>query len=249
MSKVFIVSGASKGIGAAVTRHLLGQKHKVVLTARSGDLLERARAEHPGQVEYVAGDMADPTVAATLAKIAVDKFGRIDGVVINHGVLENTALGDMSVDNFRSMYEINVVSCFAMAKAALPELRKSKGCIVWVSSGAAVKTYQGWGGYGSSKAAINSLSSHLASEERDITSVAIQPGRVDTDMQQLIRDTGSNTMDKAVYDTFVQAKEKGELLKPEQPGNVIARFVASPSKELSGKFTGWNSPELAAYQE
>lgn len=125
----------------------------------------------------------------------------------------------------------------SQAKAGLPELRKSKGCIVWLSSGAAVKTYQAWGGYGSSKAAINSLAAHLAAEEKDITSIAIQPGRVDTDMQQLIRDTGSDTMDKAVYDSFVQAKETGILLKPEQPGNVIARFVASPSKELSGKFT------------
>ncbi|KAM3454149.1 hypothetical protein MY3296_003204 [Beauveria thailandica] len=249
MSKVFIVTGASKGIGAAVTRHLLGHQHKVVLTARSGDLLKRVQAAHPGQVEYLAGDMADPTIATRLAEVAVAKFGRIDGVVINHGVLENKKLADMSVDNFRSMYEINVVSCFAIAKAALPQLRKSKGCIVWVSSGAAVKTYQAWGGYGSSKAAINSLSSHLAAEEKDITSIAIQPGRVDTDMQQLIRDTGSDTMDKAVYDTFVRAKETGGLLRPEQPGNAIARFVVSPSKELSGKFTGWNSPELAAYQE
>lgn len=191
--------------------------------------------------------------------MAVDKFGRIDGLVINHSVLENKTMAEMSVDSLRNMYEVNVVSCFAMvgqktapmkrwdqclkrltlsqAKAGLPELRKSKGCVVWVSSGAGVKTYQAWGGYGSSKAAINSLSGHLAIEEKDITSIAIQPGRVDTDMQQLIRDTGSGTMDKAVYDNFVQAKETGILLKPEQPGNVIARFVASPSKELSGKFT------------
>lgn len=62
MSKVFIVSGASKGIGAAVARYLLGQNHKLVLTARSQDLLEGVKAAHPGQVEYVAGDMSDPTV-------------------------------------------------------------------------------------------------------------------------------------------------------------------------------------------
>ncbi len=66
MSKVFIVSGASKGIGAAVARHLLAHHHKVVLTARSRDLLESVRAAHPGQVEYVAGDMADPTVRLVL---------------------------------------------------------------------------------------------------------------------------------------------------------------------------------------
>lgn len=96
---------------------------------------------------------------------------------------------------------------------------------------------QAWGAYGSSKAAINSLSAHLALEEKDITSIAIRPGKVDTGMQQLIRDTGSGTMEKAAYESFVKAKETGELLKPEQPGNVIARLVASPAKELSGKFT------------
>lgn len=71
MSKVFIVSGASKGIGAAVTRHLLAHKHKVVLTARSRDLLEGVKAAHPGQVEYVAGDMADPTVRRLLLLLFV----------------------------------------------------------------------------------------------------------------------------------------------------------------------------------
>lgn len=122
------------------------------------------------------------------------------------------------------------------AKAGLAELRKTKGCIVWLSSGAAVKHYQAWGAYGSSKAAINSLSGHIAVEEKDITSIAIQPGRVDTDMQQVIRETGAASMDKAQYENFVEAKETGILLKPEQPGNVIARVVITPPKELSGKF-------------
>lgn len=67
MSKVFIVSGASKGIGAAVARYLLSQKHKVVLTARSRDLLEGIKVAHPGQVEYIAGDMTDSTVKSNLS--------------------------------------------------------------------------------------------------------------------------------------------------------------------------------------
>lgn len=75
-------------------------------------------------------------------------------------------------------------------------------------------------------------------EEPDITSVAIQPGRVNTDMQALIRSTGKGVMDDAAYATFVDAYDDDSLLKPEQPGNVIARVVANPSKELSGKFMG-----------
>lgn len=61
-TKVFIVTGASKGIGAAIARHLLGQSHKVVLAARSGDLLEALKKQYPGQVEYVAGDITSPDV-------------------------------------------------------------------------------------------------------------------------------------------------------------------------------------------
>jgi NAD(P)-dependent dehydrogenase (short-subunit alcohol dehydrogenase family) len=135
------------------------------------------------------------------------------------------------------------------AKAGLKELRKTKGSIVWVSSGAASNAYQSWTAYGSSKAAMNSLSAQLAAEEPDVTSVAVAPGRVDTDMQAIIRSEGSASMDKATYDNFVDAFTTGKLLKPEQPGNVMARLAASPDQSLSGKFVNWNSPELKQYQD
>lgn len=117
----------------------------------------------------------------------------------------------------------------------MAELRKSKGCVVWISSGAALKPYVGWCAYGSSKAAINSILQHLAREEPDITSIGISPGRVDTGMQEQIRSAGKESMDKTQYEDFVNVFEQGKLLKPEQPGNVVARLVASPNKELSGQ--------------
>jgi hypothetical protein len=110
-----------------------------------------------------------------------------------------------------------------------------------VSSGAATKQYAGWSSYGSSKAAYNSISGHIAIEEPDITSVAIAPGRVDTEMQGIIRSGGKESMNQAQYESFVDAKEKGILLKPDQPGNVMAKFVADPLKELSGKFFSYVS--------
>lgn len=83
---------------------------------------------------------------------------------------------------------------------------------------------------------MNSFASHLAVEEPGITSIAIAPGRVNTDMQGTLRSAGKETMDKAQYDTFLQAFKTGDLLRPEQPGNVIAGVVAEPPKEQSGKF-------------
>ena len=137
---------------------------------------------------------------------------------------------------------------------------------MWVSSGAANKPYTAWAAYGSSKAALQSISTHLAVEEPDITSITVAPGRVDTDMQALLRAAGKESMNKAQYDSFVDAFEQGQLLKPEQPGHVIAEFVARPDRALTGQClkyvaTGaarrhrllttpsWNSSELRAYQE
>ncbi|KAI8725492.1 hypothetical protein NCS52_00120300 [Fusarium sp. LHS14.1] len=248
-SKVFIVTGASKGIGAAITRYLLGQSHKVVVTARSSEPLEGFKKSYPDQVQFIAGDIVDPEMPTKLTELAVSSFGKIDGLVINHGLLAPKRFADTTVDEWKHIYDVNVFSGIAIAQAALNELRKSKGCIVWVSSGAATKHYKGWASYGSSKAVYNSISAHLALEEPDITSVAVAPGRVDTDMQGVLRAEGQNSMDEAQYATFAEAKEKGTLLKPEQPGQVMAKFVTDPLKSLSGKFFTWNSPEVAAYQE
>ena len=121
------------------------------------------------------------------------------------------------------------------AKAGLDALRQSKGCIVWTSSGAAAKAYKSWNAYGSSKAALNAISEHIAVEEPDITSLAISPGRVNTDMQGILRSEGEDTMDRAQWDTFNEDYKNGKLLEPEQPGHVMARFVISPQKDLSGK--------------
>lgn len=82
---------------------------------------------------------------------------------------------------------------------------------------------------------LNSLSSNLAFEDKDITSITVAPGRVDTDMQVQIRSSGQESMDKAQWNTFQDAFEQGKLLKPEQPGNVIAKFVANPQRDLSGQ--------------
>ena len=120
-------------------------------------------------------------------------------------------------------------------KPALPALRKTYGRIIFTSSGASVGAYSGWGAYGSSKAALNHLGLTLSVEEPDITSVAIRPGVVDTDMQKEVRGR-ADVMDAKDIQKFRTLHETGKTLRPEQPGNVIARLAVSAEKELSGKF-------------
>jgi NAD(P)-dependent dehydrogenase (short-subunit alcohol dehydrogenase family) len=119
------------------------------------------------------------------------------------------------------------------------------------------------------------LAMHLAKEEPDITSIAIMPGRVDTDMQRELREQGKATMAELDHTGFVQAFEQGELFRPNQPGDVCARLVTNPPAELSGKHLKydkisliilfifklvflqesklteyrWFAPELQAYQD
>lgn len=119
--------------------------------------------------------------------------------------------------------------------AAIPELRKTKGHVVFTSSGAANYGIAAWGCYGSSKAAMNHLTLQLSAEEPDITFVAISPGKVDTDMHKQIREAGKEHMAEAVHASFVDEHESGKLLKPEQPGTVIANLVVDAPKEFSGK--------------
>lgn len=107
---------------------------------------------------------------------------------------------------------------------------------MFVSSGAALKGYQAWGAYGSSKAAMNSLAQHLAVEEPSIATVAIGPGRVDTAMQKELREQGAGAMSATDYTGFQTAFEDGKLNKPEWPGHVIARLALGTNSELSGKY-------------
>ncbi|KAJ6153713.1 hypothetical protein N7470_006672 [Penicillium chermesinum] len=125
------------------------------------------------------------------------------------------------------------------ATAALPALRSSKGNIVFVSSGAAVKKYRGWGIYAASKAALNNLAQTIGCEEPDVTSLAIQPGMVDTEMQRDLREMRGTTLDAEMHSKFTGAHEGGLLLKPEQPGNVISKLALNAPKELTGSFLAY----------
>ncbi|KAL2183412.1 NAD(P)-binding protein [Thermothelomyces heterothallicus CBS 203.75] len=248
-SKVVIVTGASRGIGLAVARSLLASSQKVVLVSRSADQLQQLKDRFPSQVAFLAADMTAADTARRVTELATLTFGRIDGVVVNHGVLSPmTRIENASIEEWKKLYDVNFFSALALTKQAIPHLRASKGRIVFVSSGAATGAYTAWGAYGSSKAALNSLAKHVAVEEPDITAVAISPGRVDTDMQKELREKGSE-MSKKDYDTFMADFEEGRLNKPELPGGVIAKLSLDAKPELSGKYFKWDASDLVEYRQ
>ncbi|KAH8886847.1 NAD(P)-binding protein [Thozetella sp. PMI_491] len=251
-SKVIIVTGASRGIGLAVTEYLVQNSHKAVLVARSREALQALKDKYPSQIEYLAADLTNFDAAAKVIELAVKTYGRLDGLIVNHGTLSPMKrIADATPEEWRQVYDANVFSALAFVKEAIPHLRESKGRIIFTSSGAASKGYSSWGAYGSSKAAMNSLAQHIAVEEPDIVAVSVAPGRVDTDMQKEVRELGApgNLMTEKEHASFVEAFNDGKLNKPSWPGNVIARLSLDAGTELSGKFLSWNVPELAEYRD
>ncbi|KAK5635750.1 hypothetical protein RRF57_011462 [Xylaria bambusicola] len=249
MSKVFIVTGASRGLGLAVTQALLKESHKVFLVARSEDELRKLKTQHGDSVDYASVDLADLKVAPKIVALTLKTFGKIDGVVINHSSLSPiTKIFDSDAEEWRRAFDTNVFSAVALVKESIPELRKSNGRVIFISSGASINAYIGWGAYGTSKAALNHLCVHLAVEEPSITTVTISPGKVDTAMQKQIREEGHISMSPDVHASFVAEHENGRLLNPNQPGTVIAKLAIGATNALTGKHYRWNAAELADYQ-
>ncbi|KAI6251164.1 hypothetical protein HI914_00401 [Erysiphe necator] len=247
--KSIILTGASRGIGLAIARYLLLSGNRVLCIARTKEPLDNLQKEFPEQVAILMGDMKDFQLGAQAVAKALQQFKCIDGLIINHGSLSPLKrLADSDPLEWRSAFEVNFFSAIALIQPALPSLRETKGRIIITSSGAALKSYATWGAYGSAKAALNHLVQTLAAEEPLITSIAVRPGVVDTEMQAEIRGN-DNVMDQTDAEKFRKLYREGRLLRPEQPGDVMARLVLGAGREFSGKFLSWDAADLAKFQD
>ncbi|KAL1979984.1 hypothetical protein VTN96DRAFT_4830 [Rasamsonia emersonii] len=250
MAKTIIVTGASRGIGWIIAQYLLHAANNLVVLARTAEPLQKLKEQYPKQVEVLTGDVADFSLGEKAVKLALSSFGRLDGLVLNHGILGQVGkIADADLEQWKQGFDVNFLSLVAFTKAALPSLRESKGKIIFTSTGAAVSAYKTWGLYGSTKAAMNHLAATLGAEEPDVTTVAIRPGMVDTEMQRELREVHRDNMPADVHAKFYNAHKEGKLLKPEQPGHVMARLVLDAPQSLSGRFLSWNDKELEAFQE
>jgi NAD(P)-dependent dehydrogenase (short-subunit alcohol dehydrogenase family) len=177
-----IVTGASRGLGLAIARALVERGWHVVVDARGREALEREWAG-TAEVTAVPGNLADTRHRGALVAAAA---GRIDLLVNNASVLGPSPqphLAEYPLEELRRVYEINVVAPLALFQAALPHLAPDAR-VLNITSDAAVEPYEGWGGYGSSKAALDQLSAILAAEHPALRVYAVDPGDMRTQMHQ-----------------------------------------------------------------
>jgi NAD(P)-dependent dehydrogenase (short-subunit alcohol dehydrogenase family) len=186
--RVAIVTGASKGLGLALARALATRGWRLVLDARGGEALTRVGAElgRHTTVVTITGDVADEEHRARLVAEA-DRLGRLELLVNNASTLgpsPQPAVANYPLCELRTVYEVNVLAPIRLVQLALPSLVESGGQIVNVTSDAAVEPYAGWGGYGSSKAALEQVSNVLAAEHPDLQVLWVDPGDMRTDLHQ-----------------------------------------------------------------
>jgi NAD(P)-dependent dehydrogenase (short-subunit alcohol dehydrogenase family) len=179
---VGIVTGASRGLGLALARALDERGWRLVVDARGGEALAETTAGLSG-VTAITGDVADPDHRRALVEAAGD---RIDLIVNNASLLgpsPQPPLADYPLDELRRVYEANVLAPLALVQLALPRLREG-AAILDITSDAAVEPYAGWGGYGSSKAALEQLTAILGAEHPELRVYSVDPGDMRTQMHQ-----------------------------------------------------------------
>ena len=187
LTKVALITGASRGLGRALARRLAGGGWTLIIDARGHRDLEAARAElaKQAQVFAVPGDVRSEEHRLALAD-AAHQAGGLDALVNNASLLgpsPQPGLLDYPIDELEEVYRANAIAPLALIQAVRHDL-KPEARIINVTSDAAVEPYEGWGGYGSSKAALEQLSNILAAENTDLRVYWTDPGDMRTRMHQ-----------------------------------------------------------------
>ena len=185
---VALITGASKGLGRAVARALAGRGWDLVLDARGESELRLAvdGLEGSGRFVAIAGDVTDAAHRDALVT-AAEGLGAIGLLVNNASTLGQSpmpVLRDYPLEVLRHVFEVNVVAPLALVQGLLPLLDAGSGRIINITSDAAVEGYEGWGGYGASKAALEQVSRVLAAEHPTVRVYWVDPGDMNTQMHQ-----------------------------------------------------------------
>ena len=184
---IALITGASRGLGLALARALAQRGWKLILDARGSEALEQVRAELSAKTEVLAipGDVSDQAHLQALVQ-ATREQGELDILVNNASILGPSPqpnLAEYPLDVLERIYRVNVFAPLRLIQLALP-LLKPQARILNITSDAGVEGYAGWGGYGSSKAALEQVSRVLAAEHPELKIYWVDPGDMNTGMHQ-----------------------------------------------------------------
>lgn len=213
MKPVALVTGASRGIGAAVAR-ALAPGHDLLLGGRDQAALAALAAELPGSRPWPV----ELTDGAALAEAAAG-IERLDVLVHSAGVGLLGTVAETPAATWRTQFEVNVVAVAELTRLLLPALRAARGRVVLLNSGAGFSARAGWASYAASKFALRALADALRAEEapHGVRVTSVHPGRVDTPMQRAIVEHEGGRYDPGAY------------LRPESVAGAVLLAVTAPA--------------------
>jgi NADP-dependent 3-hydroxy acid dehydrogenase YdfG len=214
--KVWLVTGAGRGLGVDIAKAALAAGHAVVATGRNPEKLSGAIGEHVDLLA-VKLDVTDPTDAEAAVAAAIDRFGRIDVLINNAGVMPLSPLEKLKVDEWDRMIDVNIKGVLYGIAAALPHMQRQKaGHIINVSSVAGHKVGPTFAVYSATKHAVRTLSEGLRMEVKphNIRTTIISPGAVTTELLD------------GISDPEVAAANRAYVAKVAVPADSFARAVA-----------------------
>lgn len=236
-NKVVAITGASSGIGSATAQLLASKGAKVVLGARRESKLKELTNQiiaAGGEAVYQVTDVTNPADNEALVQLAKDKFGKLDVIFLNAGLMPNSPLSELKVDEWNQMVDVNIKGVMNGIAAVLPTFKAQKfGHVITTSSVAGLKAYPGGAIYGATKWAVRDMMEVLrmesAQEGSHIRTATIYPAAIHTELLKTITDTTTASGAKDVYDTY--------QIGPDRVANVIAFAIDQPEDTNVNEFT------------
>lgn len=235
--KVVIITGASSGIGEATAKLLARKGAKIVLGARRSENLKRIAdeiASDGGDAVWQELDVTKQADNDAIVRLAKDRFGRVDVIFLNAGLMPNSPLSALKTDDWHQMIDVNVKGVLNGVAAVLPVFTGQKsGQVIATSSVAGLKAYPGGAVYGGTKWFVRDFMEVLrmesAMEGTNIRTATIYPAAINTELLATISDKGSAEGMQAVYDKYG--------ISPDRIADVVAFAIDTPEDTTINEFT------------
>ena len=234
--QTFLVTGGGSGIGAATAESLRTRGASVLICGRRAAPLQ-AVAERTG-ADWATADLEDDSEVERLVSTAIERFGRLDGVVANAGIMTTGSVLDTSIEDWDRAMAVNLRSVFVLARACLPYLIESAGAFVTVSSIAGLSSPTGAAAYSTAKAALISLTRSIAVDfaGRGVRANVVCPGWVRTEMADLEMDalTAPDTDRERGYRLVTSLVPQRRPAEPREIADAITWLCGPSSGYVNG---------------
>jgi NAD(P)-dependent dehydrogenase (short-subunit alcohol dehydrogenase family) len=239
--KLVLITGASRGIGAAAARAFAGEGASVALLARSRDAIESLAAEIGTQACALPCDVADYAAVTEAVAQAEAQFGPCEVLINNAGVIEPIShLATSDPETWRDAVGINLFGCYHMVRAVLPGMvARQRGTILGISSGAANGPVEAWSHYCTAKAGAAMLTRMIDKENAGdgIRAIGLSPGTVATEMQREIKASGVNPVSQLDW---------SDHIPPDWPAKCLVWMCSAEADAYLGQDIRLRDPDLRA---